>query len=280
MRVGPGDDTAVIERPDGSSWLFATDMLLDGVHFELSATDPALVGRKALAVNLSDIAAMGATPTAAVVSVALPRGTGVAEPLHTGLIELAREFDIVIAGGDTNTWDGPLVINIAVTGELPADTAPLVRSGAEVGDWIFLTGPCGGSIEGHHLTFTPKVREALAIRQIATVNSMIDVSDGLAQDLHHILRESNVGAVLWAERVPLRENIANQPDGLDRALGDGEDFELLFTVPADEARRLMSNTPSNVELFHIGEITASGAEIVMSDSTRKSLEVRGWEHQL
>lgn len=280
LRVGAGDDTAVIARADGSSWLFATDMLLDGVHFRLTETSPELIGRKALAVNLSDIAAMGGTPTSAVVSVALPRGSDIGEPLHQGLIDLAREFDVVIAGGDTNSWDGPLVINVAVTGELAVGVDPLLRSGARVGDWILVTGPCGGSIDGHHLNFTPRVRESLAIRDAATVNAMIDVSDGLASDLHHILRESNVGAVLWAERIPKRENIAAQADGLERALGDGEDFELLFTMPAANAERLVASPPDGVDLFHIGEITASGAELVMADSTRRPLEVCGWEHEL
>ncbi len=280
LRVGAGDDAAVIARDDGSSWLFATDMLLDGVHFDLANTAPELIGRKALAVNLSDIAAMGGTPTAAVVSVAIPKGSKVAEPLHAGLIEFAREFEVAIAGGDTNSWDGPLVINVAVTGELPVGVEPLLRSTARVGDWVLLSGPCGGSIDGHHLNFVPRVRECLAIRESVTVNAMIDVSDGVAADLHHILRESNVGAVLLAERIPLRGNIATRPDAVARALSDGEDFELLFTVPAGDAERLVERPPNGVELFHIGEITESGAEIQFPDSTRKPLEPRGWEHQL
>lgn len=280
LKVGPGDDAAVIARPDGSSWLIATDMLMDGVHFELDKTDPRLIGRKALAVNLSDIAAMGARPTTAVISVALPKGSNIGEPLHAGLFELAAEFGTVIAGGDTNSWDGPLVINVAVTGELDPGTEPLLRSGAQVGDQVFVTGPLGGSILGHHLTFTPRVREAIAIRGIVEPTAMMDISDGLASDLHHILRESNVGAVLFADRIPIRESIRSEPNAINRALSDGEDFELLFTVSADDANRLTDTPPENVELFPVGEITESGCELVQPNGSSEQLVPTGWVHRL
>ena len=279
LRVGPGDDTAVLDHGQGSGWLFAADMLLAGVHFEPDE-DPALIGRKALAVNLSDIAAMGGKPTAAVISVALPKGSQVGEPLHSGLFELAKQFDVAIAGGDTNSWDGPLVINVAVTGELSSGEQPFLRSGARVGDWILCTGPLGGSLEGHHLTFTPRVKESLAIRDAVEVSSMIDISDGLAADLHHILTESEVGAVLFEERIPLRDNIAQLDNATDRALGDGEDFELLFTVAAADARRLITAPPKGCNLVHIGEIVSSGAELQLRDGTRVPLKPRGWEHSL
>ncbi|MFK7820763.1 MAG: thiamine-monophosphate kinase, partial [Planctomycetaceae bacterium] len=244
LRVGPGDDAAVIELADGTCELLAADMLLGGVHFEHDA-DPRLVGRKALAVNLSDIAAMGGTPKAALISVALPKGKGVAEPLHQGLFELATEFGVAIAGGDTTSWDGPLVINVAVTGNLNAGEEPFLRSGAKVGDWIFCTGPVGGSIDGHHLTFTPRLRESTALRAVANVSSMIDISDGLASDLHHILTESQVGARVYVDRIPYRSNIASSKNALERALGDGEDFELLFTVNEADGRRLLSTPPAD-----------------------------------
>lgn len=277
LRVGPGDDTAVVERSDGSLELLAADMLLAGVHFEPDA-DPALIGRKALAVNLSDIAAMGGVPTSALISVALPRGCDFAEQLHQGLFDLADEFGVAVAGGDTNSWDGPLVVNVAVTGEVTRGSEPYLRSGAKVGDWILTTGPLGGSIDEHHLTFTPRVREVAAIRSVAKINAMIDISDGLASDLHHILKESNVGATIYADRIPLRPNIADQPDALDRALGDGEDFELLFTLPESEATRLLKETPSGCSLFHVGEIVDSGASIVLADGQTAPLERKGWEH--
>lgn len=280
IKVGPGDDAAVIARSDGSSWLIATDMLMDGVHFELQKTDPRLIGRKALAVNLSDIAAMGARPSTAVISVALPRGSDIGETLHAGLFELAAEFDTVIAGGDTNAWNGPLVINVAVTGELPPGVEPLLRSGAGVGDQIFVTGRLGGSIAGHHLTFTPRVREALAIRKVIEPTAMMDISDGLAADLHHILRESNAGATLFAERIPIRESIRSEPNALRRAMSDGEDFELLFTVTPDDAALLVNELPPGVELFQVGEITTCGCELVMPDGSREPVVPSGWEHRL
>jgi len=279
LKVGVGDDAAVIARADGSSWLIATDMLMDGIHFELAKTDPRLIGRKALAVNLSDIAAMGARPSTAVISVALPKGSNVADPLHEGLFELAAEFETVIAGGDTNAWDGPLVINVAVTGELAAGVEPLQRSGAGIGDQIFVTGPLGGSLAGHHLTFIPRIREALVIRSVVEPTAMMDISDGLAADLHHILRESNVGAVLYSDGIPIRESIRSEPNALDRAMGDGEDFELLLTVAASDAKDLVSNLPEGVDLFHIGEITASGCELIYPTGTRREISPTGWEHQ-
>lgn len=279
LRVGPGDDAAVIDRDDGSAWLFATDMLLDGVHFDLQQTTPQLVGRKALAVNLSDIAAMGGTPGAVVVSVAIPRGSGIGEPLHEGLFQLAEEFDVPVAGGDTNSWDGPLVINVAVTGELGGDP-PLLRSGARVGDWILSTGPFGGSLDGHHLRFTPRIAEARQLRQTADVHAMIDVSDGLAADLHQILRESGVGAVLREAQIPVRDAIRHEPDCLDRALSDGEDFELLFTVSPDDGRKLLASSATGVPVFHLGEITSEKAELERADGTRIALPPRGWEHTL
>jgi thiamine-monophosphate kinase len=279
LRVGPGDDTAVVQCSDGTCELLAADMLLGGVHFEPDA-DPRLIGRKALAVNLSDIAAMGGTPKSVLISVALPKGADIAEPLHDGLFELAREFDVQIAGGDTNSWDGPLVINVAVTGELAAGEEPFLRSGAKVGDWICCTGPLGGSIDGHHLSFTPRVLEALSLRDATTVSSMIDISDGLASDLHHILTESKVGAELYADRIPLRDNIASAPDALQRALGDGEDFELLFTAPSAACQSLLAEPPAGCQLFHVGKIVQSETTLIHPSGDREDLKPTGWQHCL
>src|SRR5581483_2766578 len=162
----------------------------------LAEVGPHRVGRKAMAVNLSDIAAMGGRPVAAVVSLGLPRGsdTGtVAEELYQGLREAADAFDTAIAGGDTNSWAGGLVISVTLLGE-PGPQGPILRSGARPGDWLIVTGALGGSILGKHLDFTPRVRQGLALQEHATLHAMIDVSDGLAADVHHLCEESACGA--------------------------------------------------------------------------------------
>src|SRR5262245_19688112 len=176
--IGPGDDAAALHWPSGKPLLVTTDMLLEGSCFRLAEAGPRRVGRKAMAVNLSDIAAMAGIPRSAVVSVGLPRsgGQAIAEELFLGINELASEFEASIVGGDTNSWDGPLVISVTVLGTA-GTKGPVTRSGAEPGDWLFVTGPLGGSILGHHLEFTPRIREALALHERLNLHAMIDISD-------------------------------------------------------------------------------------------------------
>src|SRR5207253_7470006 len=228
--LGPGDDTAALGWPADTPCLVTADMLLEGSCFLLAEAGPRRVGRKAMAVNLSDIAAMAGRPVAAVVSVGLPRrgGRALAEELYRGLREVADAFDTAIVGGDTNSWDGPLVISVTLLGEATG-RGPVRRSGARPGDWLLVTGPLGGSILGKHLDFTPRVREALRLHEAADLRAMIDVSDGLAADLQHICRESGCGAVLDAGRIPIADAARALNDGrapLEHALTDGEDFEL------------------------------------------------------
>lgn len=284
--TGIGDDTAVVRSSDGDV-LLAADMLLEGVHFDLETATPIQVGRKVLAVNLSDVAAMAGRPKYALVSFALPRqpssrhGEQFAEQLFEGLHSLAEEFDTVIVGGDTNSWDGPVVINVAIVGEVPGGKA-VTRSGAAAGDWIFVTGSLGGSITGHHLDFTPRVDEALALRESYQLNSMIDVSDGLVADLYHILEESGVGAILDADSIPISQEAASATDGksaLEHALGDGEDFELLFTVSAEEGRRLAQKNPLPIQLTHVGEIVPGDSCRLRKESGEEiALPRLGWSH--
>src|SRR5262249_36214210 len=139
----------------------------------------------------------------------------------------------------------PLVINVTVLGEA-SGRGPVRRSGAQPGDWLFVTGPLGGSIRGKHLTFTPRVREALALHQLTNLKAMIDISDGLAADLHHICKESDCGAVLRETAIPVADAARQMNDALlplQHALGDGEDFELLFAVAPEEGRRLQDEQP-------------------------------------
>ncbi len=286
--IGIGDDTAVVSASDGLI-LLAADMLLEGVHFDLATATPFQIGRKTLAVNLSDVAAMGGRPKYALVSLALPRqlsehrNENFAEQLFEGLRSLAKEFETTIVGGDTNSWDGPLVINVAITGEVSAGKA-ITRSGAKVGDWIFVTGSLGGSIVGRHLDFTPRVSEALILREACHLNAMIDVSDGLVADLYHILEESNVGAFLNESSIPISETAASLADDrspLEHALGDGEDFELLFTVSPEDGQKLTENNPLPIPLSHIGEIVVGDSCQLRGKSGMKTeLPRLGWSHDV
>jgi thiamine-monophosphate kinase len=282
--IGPGDDTAAVALDAGTPCLVTTDMLLDGSCFCLAAAGPRRVGRKAMAVNLSDIAAMAGQPVAAVVSVGLPRsgGRALAEELYLGLREMADAFDTALVGGDTNSWDGPLVISVTLLGQA-VPPGPVRRRGALPGDWLLVTGALGGSILGKHLTFQPRVREALELHRLVALHAMIDVSDGLAADVHHLCEESRCGAVLRAESIPVSDDARRMTDALsplEHALSDGEDFELVFAVAPDEARSLLRTQPiSGITLTAIGECVAEGFWLE-EGGQRKPLAPRGYVHEL
>jgi thiamine-monophosphate kinase len=282
--IGPGDDAAALAWPANAACLVTTDMLLDGSCFVLAEAGPRRVGRKAMAVNLSDIAAMAGRPVAAVVSAGLPRrgGRALAEELYLGLRDMADAFDTAVVGGDTNSWNGPLVISVTLLGEA-TERGPVRRSGARPGDWLLVTGPLGGSILGKHLDFTPRVREALALHATVDLHAMIDISDGLAADVHHICEESKCGAVLRAEAIPIAPAARSLNDGrspLDHALSDGEDFELAFAVAPDDARSLLKQQPlAGVTLVHIGECLPEGFWLE-ENGRRRPLEPRGYAHEI
>jgi thiamine-monophosphate kinase len=282
--IGPGDDAAALRWNANAACLVTTDMLLEGSCFRLAEAGPRLVGRKAMAVNLSDIAAMAGRPVAAVVSVGLPRagGRALAEELYHGLREMADAFDTAVAGGDTNSWDGPLVIAVTLLGEA-TPRGPVRRSGARPGDWLLVTGSLGGSICGKHLTFTPRVREALQLHERAALHALIDISDGLAADLNHICAESRCGAVLRAESVPICDAARSLADGrsaLEHALTDGEDFELIVALPQAEAQQLLQTQPiAGITLVHIGECVEQGLWLE-EKGQRRPLAPGGYVHAL
>jgi thiamine-monophosphate kinase len=264
------------------------DLLTDHVDFELSQVDPRRVGRKALAVNLSDLAAMAARPLAGLVALALPRsgGMGLARAIYDGLLPLAEKYGLAIAGGDTNSWDGPLVISVTLLGQItPAGV--LRRSGAQAGDWIVVTGAFGGSILGRHLDFEPRVAEALLLAERYRLHAGIDSSDGLSIDLGHVAAESGCGALLRPHQVPvaddarrLAEKRADGSTPLDHALGDGEDFELILAVPPEEAQRMLADQPLAIPLTTIGQfVRESGLWQTDVAGRRLPLAPKGYQHE-
>ena len=279
--LGIGDDCAMVRFRAGSDVLVTTDMLMDGRHFVLSECGPEAAGRKALGVNLSDIAAMAGVPVAAFVAIALPRdnSVAVARGLLDGLLPLAAEFGVVLAGGDTNRWDGPLVISVTLLGETTSH-GPARRDGARVGDAILVTGPLGGSLLGRHLDPKPRVREALAIADLAPIGGMIDISDGFAADLGHLLDESG-GLGARIESVPIHPDaramaLRDGRSALDHALHDGEDFELCLALREPDASRLLAHPPC--PLHRVGTVVAEPGLILIGPDGPSRLAPRGFDH--
>jgi thiamine-monophosphate kinase len=285
LTVGIGDDAALVRLTQGGEILVSVDALSEGVDFRLSEVSPQRIGRKALAVNLSDMAAMAARPLAVVVSVVLPQSGGLelAQKLAEGMLPLAEKYDVAFAGGDTNTWDQGLVISVTVFGE-PTIRGPLRRAGARPGDIIVVTGAFGGSILGHQFDFEPRVAEALKLHERYELHAGIDVSDGLSLDLSRLARESGCGAVLRTDRIPISA-AANELSGrdgvspLEHALRDGEDFELVLAVPPNAARRMLADQPLSVPLTAIGEfVSEPGLWQLDAKGGRQPLVPRGFEH--
>ncbi len=264
--LGIGDDAAVLPYTKSKHLLFTTDMMAEGVHFtkHMRAEN---VGHKALACNISDIAAMGGLPTYAVVSLGLPKNTDVrfVEGIYKGIAKVAKQYRVSIVGGDSIKSD-KVIINIALLGEVDKKHVVL-RSGARPQDWIFVTGALGGSLKsGRHLTFEPQVEKAQFLVKQYKPSSMMDISDGLAGDLNHILAESKVGATLWPDAIPKHQGVSYA-----QALSDGEDYELLFTLNPKHAVKLMQ-WQFHKKLFHfypIGEIT---------NNQKQTINVKSYTH--
>lgn len=282
------DDAALLPLPhDGNGIVVTTDMIASGVHFDATVTPMELIGRKALAVNLSDLAACGARPEFFFLSLLLPRQRqpGDRDRLMAGMLELAAEFQVNLAGGDTNFWDHGLVINIAVIGTPHRNGYPH-RNQARPGDAIIVTGDLGDTLSGHHLTFRPRTRESMILLDLYRINAMADISDGLATDLRHILNASGVGALLEQDAIPVRPSLAGQglsrEQAAQRALTDGEDFELVLTMPQAECESLLKATPkalSHLRLTRVGTVT-TGREFLLRDEAGsvRTMDWRGFQH--
>jgi thiamine-monophosphate kinase len=280
--IGIGDDMAQVQLAEGVSVLITTDILLDGVHFDLKKATLKQVGYKAMAVSLSDCAAMATVPVAAVVSVALPRGFGTEQlkQLHSGITSAGDKFGCKLVGGDITRWKGRerFAINVAMLSR-EAENKPVRRSGARVGDSICVTGSLGGAGCRKHLEFEPRVKEALQIAQMVTLNAMIDISDGLSSDLNRICRASKVGAVIYAEQIPVSDEAKAKKNPLDSALNEGEDFELLFTLSEKDCQKLLRQWNKDIPITPIGAVTDSGKMQIKSAGGKvRFLKAGGYDH--
>ncbi len=280
--IGIGDDMAEIRLGDGTKVLVTTDMLLEGVHFDLQKATLRQVGYKAMAVGLSDCAAMATMPVAAVAAVALPKHFGEEElkQLYWGITSAGEKFGCELVGGDITRWRGKerLAINVAMLSR-SAGGKPIKRAGAKVGDCICVTGTLGGAGSGKHLAFEPRVKEAIKIAAKVNVNAMIDISDGLSSDLNRICSQSKAGAVIEAERIPISDEAKRGKEPLSAALNDGEDFELLFTLCKEDCKTLTQQWDGAIPITQIGTITDSGKmQIKTADGRISDLEPKGYNH--
>ena len=281
--TGPGDDCAVLDW-SGSKLLFKTDAIVEGIHFERD-TPPEVIGRKALARALSDIAAMAGTPTHALITLGVHADMepSLIEAVYQGLRDCAREHHVNIVGGETTSLS-QLPLPISLIGRA---SKPILRTGSAVGDAIFVSGELGGSLAGHHLNFTPRLKEARWLSDQDIVHAMIDLSDGLATDLRHLLSDQT-GAELLTRALPIRraakERARDNPSGktaLLAALTDGEDYELLFTVSSKDAVPLLDGWKSafpETPLHCIGKITDQPGIALRDDKGVKPLTLHGYDH--
>lgn len=294
--MGIGDDCAVMPS-DGENLLFSTDLLMEGVHFLRSESSPEDVGWKAAAVNLSDIAAMGGTPTATFLSIALPKDAQGewAERFIKGYSEISMLYDVPLLGGDTTSSLRDIAINVGIMGKCPAGKC-LMRSGAKVGETIYVTGPLGDSAGGlqailkgidrtvpvqtlieRHKRPTPRIREGKSLMQSGKIGAMMDISDGIASDLRHIMEASGAGAIVSLDRLPLSSELKAVCniygwDIFELATSGGEDFELIFTGP--EGLEEITNFP----VYPIGRIT-EGEELIWTiDNKPVDLDFTGYRH--
>src|SRR5215213_4169261 len=311
--TGIGDDAAVVRSSSNKEIVVSTDLLVEDIDFRRTTTPPYLLGHKALAVSLSDLAAMGSRPLWALVSIGTPEDiwqTDFVDRLYDGWLDLANRYGVQLIGGDTSRTHEHIVIDSIAIGECSAGMA-VKRSGASPGDQIFVTGSLGAAAAGlrliergahlaeqnladddsqkidhvllRQLRPEPRVGWGIVLGEERLATSMIDLSDGLSSDLNHLCTESNVGALIDASLLPIDERVVElcgrrALDPLQLALHGGEDFELLFTVKSENVARLPRRV-DGVELKRIGEIQAPSAGVKISEGSRTwDLKPGGWKH--
>lgn len=304
---GIGDDCAVVRAAPGTELLLTTDTQEEGCHFRREWSTPQDIGWRCLAVNVSDIAAMGGMPLGAVVALCLPAALDVTfvDAFYEGMQVLARDYDCPIIGGNITRAAATLSVTITVLGEVPSGKS-LYRSGAQIGDEIWVTGELGGAKAGlealchpHEVAHLrpeqvlsryrrprPRLREADYLRQHGKIRSLLDISDGLSSDLVHLCEASGVGALLDAACIPLHPQVhqvahALQADPLAFALHGGEDFELCLTAPPGHLATLQHDFVRQFRcpLVRIGTIKAGiGVTLCLSDGTQTPLQAQGYDH--
>lgn len=283
VRIGIGDDTAVIASGE-DDLLLTSDAVVEGAHFE-PATAPRRIGRKAVARALSDIAAMGGRPAWALIDLVTPGDAPMRriEEVYAGAAAMAARHRLALVGGDTT--EGPVLeLHVFVVGRVPCGQA-LLRSTARPGSGLYVTGALGGSLAGRHLDFEPRLREADWLRSGGWAESLIDVSDGLAADARRLIEQSGVGARIELARIPCADAARDAGDGrtaIDHALNDGEDFELLFTVPPARCAAFPAAWAAAFDLpcTRIGAMIAAPRELLLRDPSGvdRPLSAGGYQH--
>jgi len=303
LLVGIGDDAAVIKITPERFLIFTTDTLREGVHFDLTYYSHQQVGWKAMAANLSDVAAMGGIPTFGLVSLGLPKNKKTEDVLriYQGMFGLAKRFGCKLCGGDL-FLSSEIVITLTLLGEVEPEFL-VRRSGAKPGDLICVTGDLGQSQAGleiiknkksskpswlkKHLQPLPRVNEARKLAKTLTLTSMIDISDGLSSDLYHIAEESKVGALIFAQEIPIGRSLLRmasvlRKSPLDLASRSGEEYELLFTIPKTQKEKLqlLKRKTPGLKITLIGEIKEKkeGLKILDSKGKLKKLKKSGYSH--
>lgn len=308
--VGIGDDAAVIKGQGGKDLIVCCDLMVEGVHFRTEWSPPGLLGRKALASSMSDIAAMGGIARFAMISIALPPACSpqFIDQLFNGVFELANATGVSIIGGDTSSSRDSLFIDVSVVGECESGTA-VTRRGANVGDTIYVSGSLGGSALGlsllengirigdsnssdpknnavlKHLAPEPQMKLGRALGEAKLATAMIDISDGLSTDLWHILEESDCGAVIDGDSIPIAECVryvateSSVIDPLLLALNGGEEYELLFTSPSEnypQVRALGESLATTITA--IGTVVGEKSLQLKHNGALEALKPLGYQH--
>ena len=312
--LGIGDDAAVIARAGGKDLIACCDLMVEGVHFRSEWAPPRLLARKALAANLSDVAAMGGIPRFAMISIAVPPryDSEFIDELFEGLFEFANACGVSIVGGDTSSSRDSLFIDVSVIGECESGQA-VTRSGAKPGDQIYVSGSLGASALGlsmledgfrldeskdandalrlcavfKHLAPEPRVKLGRALGEAGLATAMIDISDGLSTDLCHILEESKCGAVIQGDKIPVAEcvrliaSMNSEFDPLRLVLHGGEEYELLFTARPENSMRVSElSREAGVAITAIGEIIVSEGLELVHNGLSESIKPEGYEHAI
>lgn len=288
VKLGIGDDAAILAA-NGSDVVVTTDSLLDGVHFRLEEAGPARVGRKLVNVNLSDLAAMAAEPEALFLSLCLPPcgpsgmpADQLAAELYEAICDQCQKHNVALAGGDTNCWDGKLVVHVTAIGRV-ADGVSWTRSGAQHEDLIVVTGPLGGSIAGKHLDFEPRLDVARRLRSLPGIHAAMDISDGLSVDLLRMCDASSCGAVLDLQQIPITNSASEMSASsgkspVEHALGDGEDFELLMAVDPTAFEELVERVGDICTPTICGTFTSRTGLWSKNGGTIEQLSSSGYVH--